>query len=177
MEAKEPDGSDSKEKEKEIVKANRPKAIVVVAAICHGMMSLTSKKQSDAPEMGRKRVPGSSGERRSEAASADAGDGGSAESEDKKSDGIGDEPSDAESGRVIFPNQQGDLEKLGVDQTTKRRHGYVYGRAMKMIISSELNCRPAIVRMSARDFMGGLSTHRSSSETFCRFAERVPHVR
>lgn len=57
MESKEPDGSDSKEREKGNRQANRPKAIVVVAAICHGMMSLTSKNNQTHTEMGRKRVP------------------------------------------------------------------------------------------------------------------------
>jgi hypothetical protein len=57
MESKEPDGSDSKEKGKGNRQANRPKTIVVVAAICPGMMSLTSKNNQTHLEMGRKRVP------------------------------------------------------------------------------------------------------------------------
>ncbi|WP_446911533.1 hypothetical protein, partial [Klebsiella pneumoniae] len=63
------------------------------------------QEHSDAPGDGEEKgSPESSESEGSEASSADAGDGGSAESEeDKKSDGIGDEPSDAESGTGDIP--------------------------------------------------------------------------
>lgn len=107
MESKEPDGSDSKEKEKGNRQANRPKAIVVVAAICHGMMSLTSKNNQTHGDGEEKGSPESSESEGSEAASADAGDGGSAESEEDKSQMVsGTNRAMQKAERVIFPNQQ-----------------------------------------------------------------------
>lgn len=75
----------------------------------------------------------------SETESTDDGDGGSAESEeDKKADGIGDEPSDAEGGTGEIPKPtKDDLEKLESTELPKSAMDMSMEGAMKMIITSE----------------------------------------
>ncbi|EPL5639916.1 cobaltochelatase CobT-related protein [Klebsiella oxytoca] len=86
--------------------------------------------------------PGSVDNEEGETESADDGDGGdggsSKSEEDKKADGIGDEPGDSESGAGDIPKPtKGDLERLESTELPKGAMDMSMEGAMKMIISSE----------------------------------------
>lgn len=94
----------------------------------------------DEPEdSAEKDSPESAENEEGETESTGDADGGSSESEeDKKAKGIGDEPSDAESGTGDIPKPtKGDLEKLESTKLPKGAMDMSMEGAMKMIISSE----------------------------------------